>query len=89
LVNRDSGNLPFDHLRPPIFGFPSLILEGVYRLVKIPHPAGGNNEYIVDAESLFDPVRRALTYRAPSGRQIVVVASGMGRDSRLTAFAVE
>jgi hypothetical protein len=25
-----------------------------------PHPVGGNNEYVVDAASLFDAVRRAL-----------------------------
>jgi quinoprotein glucose dehydrogenase len=30
-----------------------------------------------------------MTYRAAGGRQIVVVASGIGRDARLTAFAVE
>jgi len=30
-----------------------------------------------------------MTYRAANGRQIVVVASGLGRDARLTAFAVE
>ena len=30
-----------------------------------------------------------MTYRAPSGRQIVVVGSGVGRDARVTAFAVE
>lgn len=33
----------------------------MYCLVKIPHPTGsGNNEYLVDAASLFDAVRRAL-----------------------------
>ena len=35
-------------------------LVGVYCLVKIPHPVGGNNEYLIDATSLFDAVRRAL-----------------------------
>ena len=30
-----------------------------------------------------------MTYLAPGGRQVVVVASGQGRDCRLTAFAVE
>jgi quinoprotein glucose dehydrogenase len=48
-----------------------------------------------DGEDLwkFEMRRRVnstpMTYRAPSGRQIVVVASGLGRDARLTAFAVE
>jgi hypothetical protein len=32
----------------------------VYYLVKIPHPVGGENEYLIDAASLFDAVRRAL-----------------------------
>jgi hypothetical protein len=32
----------------------------VHCLVKIPHPVGGNNEYVVNAASLFDAVRRAL-----------------------------
>jgi hypothetical protein len=33
----------------------------VHCLVKIPHPTGsGSNEYLVDAASLFDAVRRAL-----------------------------
>jgi quinoprotein glucose dehydrogenase len=48
-----------------------------------------------DGEDLwkFEMGRRVnstpMTYRAPSGRQIVVVASGVGRDSRLAAFALE
>jgi quinoprotein glucose dehydrogenase len=41
----------------------------------------------------FDLGRRTsgnpMTYMAPSGRQIVVIASGAGRDARLTAFAIE
>ena len=32
----------------------------MYCLVKIPHPVGGENEYLIDAASLFDAVRRAL-----------------------------
>lgn len=36
------------------------ILGPVYCLVKIPHPVGGENEYLIDAASLFDAVRRAL-----------------------------
>ena len=32
----------------------------MYCLVKIPHLVGGNDEYLVDATSLFDAVRRAL-----------------------------
>ena len=30
-----------------------------------------------------------MTYRTASGRQIVVIANGLGRESRLTAFALE
>ena len=41
----------------------------------------------------FDLGRRTsgnpMTYRDASGRQIVVIASGAGRDARLTAFALE
>ena len=29
-----------------------------------------------------------MTYLAPGGRQVVAVASGIGRDARVTAFAV-
>jgi quinoprotein glucose dehydrogenase len=40
----------------------------------------------------FDLGRRAganpMTYLAPSGRQIVVIASGAGRDAVLTAFGL-
>ena len=36
------------------------ILGAMYCLVKIPHPVGGENEYLIDAASLFDAVRRAL-----------------------------
>ena len=32
----------------------------MYCLVKIPHPVGGENEYLIDAASLFDAVRPAL-----------------------------
>ena len=31
-----------------------VILGAVYCLVKIPHPVGGENEYLIDAASLFD-----------------------------------
>ena len=36
------------------------ILGAVYCLVKTPHLVGGSNEYLVDAASLSDAVRRAL-----------------------------
>jgi len=35
------------------------ILGAVYCLVKIPHPVGGENEYLIDAASLFNAVQRA------------------------------
>jgi len=41
----------------------------------------------------FDLGRRTsgtpMTYRTASGKQVVVIASGAGRDCRLTAFALE
>jgi quinoprotein glucose dehydrogenase len=41
----------------------------------------------------FDLARRTsatpMTYRTPSGKQVVVIASGASRDCRLTAFSIE
>jgi glucose dehydrogenase len=59
---------------------------------------GGNTFYAIntaDGSDLWsvEMGRRVnstpMTYRAATGRQIVVVASGVGRDARLTAFALE
>ena len=55
----------------------------MYCLVKIPHPkGGGNNEYGVDATSLFDAVRRALAInegqfgRRPDDTVVTVIEDG-------------
>jgi quinoprotein glucose dehydrogenase len=59
---------------------------------------GGNILYAVNAangEDLWkwDMGRRTnstpMTYRTAGGKQLVVVASGVGKDARVTAFAVE
>jgi len=51
-------------------------------LVKIPHSVGGNDEYLVDATSLFDAVRRALVMdeerlgRRPDDTIVTVIEEG-------------
>ena len=43
------------------FAFYSLLWQALYYLVVIPHPTGGNDEYLIEKPTgLFDAVRRAL-----------------------------
>ena len=54
----------------------------MYCLVKILHPVGRDNEYLVDATSLFDAVRRALEInegfvgRRPDDTIVTVIEDG-------------
>uniref|UniRef100_Q025N7 Pyrrolo-quinoline quinone n=1 Tax=Solibacter usitatus (strain Ellin6076) TaxID=234267 RepID=Q025N7_SOLUE len=62
-------------------------------------PGGGDFAFHVvnttDGQDLwtYDLGRRTMgtpmTYRTASGKQVIVNANGLGRDSRLSAFALE